>query len=78
MFFCSTEAGRDTKCPIAIADLVLLYNQCMEGQYGKGDFISFDLYKSYPQLKGAILKVLQSVRDPASLFGFNLLRSSIE
>jgi hypothetical protein len=28
----------------------------MEGQYGKGDVLSFDLYQSYPQLKGQIVK----------------------
>ncbi len=33
----------NAKCPIAIADLVLLYTKCMEGQYGKVDVLSFDL-----------------------------------
>jgi hypothetical protein len=33
-----------------------MYNKCMEGQYGKGDVLSFDLYKSYPQLKGRFAK----------------------
>jgi hypothetical protein len=28
----------------------------MEGQYGNGDVLSFDLYKSYPQLKGRFAK----------------------
>ncbi len=42
----------NAKCLIAIADLVLLYNKCMEpGQYGKVDVLSFDFYKSCPQLK---------------------------
>jgi hypothetical protein len=28
----------------------------MEGQYGKGDVLSLDLYKSCPQLKGQFAK----------------------
>ncbi len=53
----------NAKCPIAVADLVLLYNKCMEGQYSKVDVLSFDLYKSCPQLKAQFAlycKVLNS------------------
>ncbi len=46
----------NSKCPIAIADLVMLYNKCMEGQYGKGDPLSFNLYKICPQLKTPFIK----------------------
>ncbi len=35
----------NTKCSIAIEDLILLHNKCMEGQYGKGNIFLFDLYK---------------------------------
>ena len=31
-----------------------LYNKCMEGQYGKVDVLSFDLYKSCQQLKAQL------------------------
>ena len=44
------------KCPIDIADLVLLYNKCREGQYGKGDLLTFDLYKSCSTLKAPFAK----------------------
>ena len=44
------------KCPIDITDLVLLYNKCTEGQYGKGDLLTFDLYKSCPTLKATFAK----------------------
>jgi hypothetical protein len=50
-FFLYRGGKGNAKCPIAIADLVLLYNKCMKGQYGKVDVLSFDLYKSCPQLK---------------------------
>ena len=51
MFFLYRGGQGQAKCPIDVADLVLLYNKCMEGQYGKGDLLIFDLYKSCPILK---------------------------
>ena len=54
-FLYRVEKG-NTKCPIAIADLLLLCIKCMEGQYGKDNVLSLDLYKSYPQLKGQFAK----------------------
>ena len=36
--------------PISIADVVFLCNTRIEGQYGKGDILTFDLYKSCPSL----------------------------
>jgi hypothetical protein len=36
-FFLARGGKGNTKCSIAIADLILLYNKCMEGQYGKGN-----------------------------------------
>ncbi len=40
-FFLLYRSGKgNTECPIAIADLVLLYNKFMEGQYCKGDVLS--------------------------------------
>ena len=46
----------NAKCPIAIANLVLLYNKCMEGQYCMGDPLQFDLFASCTKLKGRFLK----------------------
>ncbi len=46
----------NAKCPIALADLVMLYNKCMERQYGKGDPLSFGLYETCPQLKAPFTK----------------------
>ena len=56
MFFLYRGGKGQAKCPIDIADLVLLYNKCMEGQYGKGDLLTFDLYKSCPTLKAPFAK----------------------
>ncbi len=37
MFFLYRGGKGQAKCPIDIANLVLFYNKCMEGQYGKGE-----------------------------------------
>ena len=45
------------KCPIAIADLVLLYNRSMEGLYKKcGDVLTFDLFAGVPGIKAPFIK----------------------
>ena len=56
MFFLYRGGKGQAKCPLDKADLVLLYNKCMEGQYGKGDLLTFDLYKSCPTLKAPFAK----------------------
>ncbi len=44
MFFLYGGGKGQAKCPIDIADFVLLCNKCIDGQYGKGDLLTFDLY----------------------------------
>ena len=46
------------KCPVAIADLVLMHNRCMEGMYGtsKNDILSFDFFAPFPALKAPFIK----------------------
>ncbi len=51
LFFLYRGGKGPTKCPISIADLVLLYTKFMEGQYCTGDILTFDLYKSSSSLK---------------------------
>jgi hypothetical protein len=46
MFFPGQGLEGEHQVLSCIADLILLYNKCMEGQYGKGDIYSFDLYNS--------------------------------
>jgi hypothetical protein len=45
----------------------MLYNKCMEGQYGKGDPLSFDVYKACPQLKAPFIKLEYSPQLQAEL-----------
>ncbi len=56
MFFLYRGGKGQAKCPIDIADLVLLKNKCMDGQYGKGDLLTFDLYNVCPTLKAPFAK----------------------
>jgi hypothetical protein len=56
MFFLYRGGKGQAKRPIDIADPVLVYNKCMEGQYGKGDLLTFNLYKSCPTLKAPFAK----------------------
>ena len=46
------------KCPVAIADLVLMYNRCMDGLYGasKTDILSFDFFATMPEMKTQFTK----------------------
>jgi hypothetical protein len=60
LFFLYRGGKGQTKCPISIADLVLLYNKCMEGQYCKGDILTFNLYKSCPSLKPQFVRYCKS------------------
>ncbi len=39
-----------------LVQALLLYNKCMEGQYGKGNLLTLDLYKSCPTLKAPFAK----------------------
>ena len=63
----------NTKYSIAIADLILLYNKCMEGQYGKGDIFSFDLYKSCPQMKAQFTWYSKVFKHSSLVFTFCVL-----
>ena len=53
---CRGSAKASEKCPIAIADLVLMYNRAMEGLYSKIDPITFDFYAGFPGTKPQFLK----------------------
>ena len=50
-------AVKNKKCPVAIADLVLLYNAAQEGLYGpvKHDRSAFDLFALCPGTKNGIV-----------------------
>ena len=56
MVLCRGSAKASEKCPIAIADLVLMYNRAMEGLYSKIDPITFDFYAGFPGTKPQFLK----------------------
>ena len=50
------------KCPVAIADLVLLYNAAQEGLYGpvKIDRSAFDLFALCPGTKNGCVKFCEA------------------
>ena len=49
---------QNEKCPVAIADLVLMYNAATEGLYGpsKNDRSEFDLFSLCPGTKAGFVK----------------------
>ena len=60
-WFCSRCRGgpkANEKCPVAISDLVLLYNQAQEGLFGacKNDRTVFDFYAALPGMKMQFIK----------------------
>jgi hypothetical protein len=48
--------GREAneKCPVEIADFVLLYNAEQEGLYGASDRSAFDLFELCPGIKSGL------------------------
>jgi hypothetical protein len=59
MLLCDCRGGtKNEKCPVAIADLVLLYNAAQEGIYGpvKHDSSAFDLFALCPGTKIVFVK----------------------
>ncbi len=54
--------GAYNKCPVAIADLVLLYNAAQEGLYGpvKNDRSAFDLFALCQGTKNGFVKVCEA------------------
>ena len=52
--------GSKDKCPVANADLVVLYNKAQEG-IAKQDSLGFDIYNGIARREVALAQVLQTV-----------------
>jgi hypothetical protein len=60
---CDCRGGsKNEKCPVAIEDLVLLYNAAQEGLYGpvKNDRSAFDLFALCPGTKNGFVKFCEA------------------
>ena len=60
--FALRGGSKNKKCPVAIADLVLLYNTAQEGLYGpvKHDRSAFDLFALCPGTKNGFVKFFEA------------------
>jgi hypothetical protein len=57
-YFLYRDGSENTKCPVAVADLVAMHNGCMEGLYGTKhkDPLPFDFFQPLPQLKTSVTR----------------------
>ena len=76
---CFRGGKPNEKCPVAIADLVLLYNAAQEGLYGpsKNDRSAFDLFALCPGTKSGFVKFCKAheQRIRTLLHTFRVLRA---
>jgi hypothetical protein len=80
---CDCRSGnKNEKCPVAIADLVLLYNTAQEGLYGpvKHDRSAFDLFALCPGRKNGFVNFCKAheQRIRSNLHDFRVIRADAE
>ena len=79
---CFRGGKPNEKCPVAIADLVLLYNAAQEGLYGpsKNDRSAFDLFALCPGTKSGFVKFCKAheQRIRTLLHTFRVLRADAQ
>ena len=80
---CACRGGsKNEKCPVAIADLVLLYNAAQEGLYGpvKNDRSAFDLFALCLNTKNGFVQICKAheQRLRLNLHDFRVIRADAE
>jgi hypothetical protein len=79
---CFRGGKQNEKCPVAIADLVLLYNAAQEGLYGpsKHDRSAFDLFALCPGTKSGFVKFCKAheQRIRTLLHTFRVIRADAD
>jgi hypothetical protein len=77
---CDCRGGsKNEKCPVAIADLVLLYNSAQEGLYCpvKNDRSAFDMFALCPGTKNGFVKFCKARKQRLriNMHNFRVLRA---